>query len=162
MLGARNPYTATSHSCSTGSDVTVPNVAGQPYSEAVDALVASGLTPNPMRELPPPGESATPASYSVIRQDTIPGASIACGAAIDITIAYRPGILHVVQEGDTWASVASDQGISLEELLSFSGLSVAEPESSDQSPDTPLELGQALPLSAHPATLNTLPTSTSP
>lgn len=162
VLGARNPYTASAPSCSTGSDVTVPNVAGQPYTEAVNALVNLALTPNPTRELPPPEITATPADYSVIRQNAVPGTSITCGTVIDITVAYRPGILYVIQAGDTWASVANAQGIPLDELLSFSGLTIAELESSDQSPDTPLPLGQALPLSAHPATVNTLPTSTSP
>lgn len=162
VLGARNPYAAASLTCSAGSDVTVPDVAGQPYSEAIDTLLTAGLIANPARELPPPGETATAADYSVVRQNTMPGASSACGTAIDIVIAYRPGILYVVHEGDSWASVASDQGISLDQLLSFSGLSLAELKSSGQNPNSPLPLGQAIPLSAHPATLNTVPTSTSP
>lgn len=162
VLGARSPYAAASLTCSSGSDVTVPDVAGQPYIEAIDTLLAAGLIANPARELPPPGETATAADYSVVRQDTMPGASSSCGTAIDIVLAYRPGILYVVQEGDSWASVASDQGISLDQLLSFSGLTLAELESSGQSPNSPLPLGQALPLSAHPATLNTVPTGTSP
>ena len=70
--------------------------------------------------------------------------------------------LYIVQEGDTYESIAASQGITLEQLLGFNGLCVAELEASSQSLAAPLALGQVLRLSIDPATMNTVPTTTTP
>jgi hypothetical protein len=144
--------TTVPHGCtSPGAQALVPDVAGIPYAAAIAILTSEGLEPNALREVPPPGETATDADYAVVRQNAAPGTRTPCGTIVDITVAYRPGILYVVQEGDTYQSIAVAQGISVEQLLGFSGLTVAELEASGQSPTTPLTLGQALRLSNSPA-----------
>ena len=152
----------TTPSCAiTGAQALVPNVAGMPWVDAAAVLAAAGLEPNALPELPAPVETATDADYYVIiRQETAPGTITSCGTIVDITVAYRTGILYIVQEGDTYESIAASQGITLEQLLGFNGLTVAELELSGQDPSTPLTLGQALRLSNSPATLNTVPTTT--
>lgn len=151
----------TTPSCAiTGAQALVPNVAGMPWVDAAAVLATAGLEPNALRELPPPGETATDDDYAVIRQKTAPGTTTSCGTIVDLTIAYRPGILYIVQEGDTYESIATSQGITLEQLLSFSSLTAAELELAGQDPSAPLALGQALRLSNSPATLNTVPTTT--
>jgi LysM domain/PASTA domain len=164
----------TTPSCAiTGAQALVPNVAGMPWVDADAALVTAGLEPNALPELPAPLEDATDADYYVIiRQETAPGTITPCGTTVDITVAYRPGTLYIVQEGDTYESIAASQGIPLEQLLGFNGLSVAALEASGRSPDALLALGQALRLgpcptseacsgpSTDPATLNTAPTTT--
>lgn len=152
----------TTPSCAiTGAQALVPNVAGMPYADAVAALASAGLEPNALREFPPPGETATDADYAVVRQNAAPGTTTPCGTIVDIVVAYRPGILYIVQEGDTYESIAASQGITLEQLLGFSSLTVADLEASGQSSTAPLTLGQALRLSNSLATLNTVPTTTS-
>ena len=146
----------------TGAQALVPNVAGLPWADAAALLATAGLEPNALPELPPPLETSTAADYYIIRQTTAPGTITPCGTIVDITVAYRPGILYIVQEGDTYESIAASQGITLEQLLGFSGLSVAELEASGQSPTAPLALGQALRLSNDPAPLNTVPATTMP
>ena len=136
---------------------SVPNVAGKSWVDAAADLLAAGLAPNALPELPAPLETPDADYYVIIRQATEPGTISPCGTTIDITVAYRPGILYVVQDGDTYESIASSQSITLDQLLGFNSLTVAELEASDQTPSDPLVLGQALRLSLDPATLNTLP-----
>lgn len=151
----------TTPSCTiTGAQSLVPNVAGMSWVDAAAALAAAGLEPNALPELPPPLETPDADYYVIIRQETAPGTIAPCGTIVGITVAYRPGVLYVVQEGDTYESIAASQGITLEQLLAFSGLSVAELEASGHSPAAPLALGQAVRLSMDPATLNTVPTTT--
>ena len=151
----------TTPSCAvTGAQALVPNVAGMSYADAVAALASAGLEPNALRELPPPGETATDADYTVMNQRTAPGTITSCSAVIDIVVAYRPGSLYVVQDGDTWKSIAGSQGITLEELLGFSGLTVAELAADGQSPNTRLTPGQAVRLSSMQP--YTAPTTTMP
>ncbi len=151
----------TTPSCAiTGAEALVPNVAGMPYADAVAALASAGLEPNALREFPPPGENARDADHAVVRQNTAPGTLASCGTIVDVTVAYRPGILYIVQEGDTYESIATSQGITLDQLLGFSGLTVAKLELAGQDSSAPLALGQALRLSNSPATLNTVPTTT--
>lgn len=157
---ASAPASTTPNCTITGAEVLVPNVAGMPYADAVAALASAGLEPNPVRELPPPGETATDADYTVIRQRTAPGTTTSCGTIVDITVAYRPGTLYVVQDGDTWESIAASQGITVEELLGFSGLTVAELAANGQSPTTPLTLGEAVRLTSTQP--HTDPTTTMP
>jgi len=141
----------------TDAQSLVPNVAGMSWVDAAADLLTAGFEPNALPELPAP--LATPdADYVIIRQAAAPGAIAPCGATVDIIVAYRPGILYVVQDGDTYESIASSQGITLEQLLSFNGMTVAELEAAGQSPSAPLALGQALRLSLDPATSNTVPT----
>ncbi len=142
----------TTPSCAiTSAQALVPNVAGMAWVEAAAVLETAGLEPNALPELPAPVEDATDADYYfIIRQETAPGTITPCGTTVDITVAYRPGILYIVQEVDTYESIAASEGITLEQLLGFNGLSVAELEASGQSPTTPLALGQALRLSACP------------
>ena len=95
-----------------------------------------------------------------MNQRTAPGTTTSCGTIIDIVVGYRPGNLYVVRDGDTWESIAASQGITLEELLGFSGLTVAELAANGQSPTTPLTPGQAVRLtSIQPYTA---PTTTMP
>lgn len=164
----------TTPSCAiTGAQAVVPNVAGMPWGDAAAVLTTAGLQSNPLPELPAPFETPD-TDYVIIRQATAPGTITPCGTAIDITVAYRPGTLYIVQEGDTYESIANSQGITPEQLLGFNGLSVAELEAAGQSSTAPLALGQALRLSKCPtsgacsgpstdlATLNTGPPSTDP
>lgn len=165
----------TTPSCAiTGAQALVPNVAGMPWVDAAAVLETAGLEPNALPELPPPLETPDADYYIIIRQDAAPGTITTCGTTVDITVAYRPGILYIVQEGDTYQSIAASQGITLEQLLGFNGLSVAELDAAGQSPSAPVALGQALRLSpcptseacsgprTDPATLNTLPPTTRP
>ena len=150
----------TTPSCAiTGAQALVPNVAGMPWLDGAAVLATAGLDSYALPELPPPLETAPDADYYVImRQETAPGTITSCGTIVDITVAYRPGIIYVVQEGDTYESIAASQGITLEQLLGLSGLSVAELEASGQSSTAPLALGQALPLSNRPTTVPPTPT----
>ncbi len=148
---AGNPTTA--NACANpGEQTSVPNVAGMPYADARAALASAGLEPNALQEHPPPGVISNDADYAVMRQKTAPGTTTSCGTIVDIVVAFRPGILYVVQDGDTYESIAAAQGITLDQLLGFSGLTVAELKTSGESPAAPLTLGQALPLSSQPAT----------
>jgi hypothetical protein len=161
-------------SCAIGAQVVVPNVAGMTWVHADVVLATAGLESYALPELSAPTENARDADYYVIvRQKTAPGTITSCGTIVDIMVAYRPGILYIVQEGDTYESIAASHGITLEQLLSFSGLSAAELEASGQSPATPLALGQAVPISIRSsdaegippgdsATPNTAPTTTMP
>ena len=151
----------TTPSCAiTGAQALVPNVAGMPWVDAAAVLATAGLEPNALPELSPPLETPDADYYVIIRQATAPGTITSCGTVVDITVAYRPGVLYIVQEGDTYESIAASQGITLEQLLGFNGLSVAELEASGQSSSAPLALGHALRLSIDPATLNTVSTTT--
>jgi hypothetical protein len=173
---------------STNAQSVVPNVAGMSWVDAADALLAAGLASNALPELPAPFETPDADYYVIIRQATVPGTAAPCGTTIDITVAYQPGILYVVQDGDTYQSIAASHGITLEQLLGFQGLSVAELEASGRNPSAPLALGQALrlsvcrssnapapqacsgpssdldtvPPSIDPATANTAPATTTP
>ena len=146
----------------TGAQTVVPNVAGLPWVDAAAVLEAAGLESNALPELPAPFETPDADYYVIIRQGAVPGTIAPCGSTVGITVAYRPGVLYVVQEGDTFESIAASQGFTLEQLLGFNGLSEAELEASGQSPAAPLELGQALRLSIDAATLNTIPATTMP
>ncbi len=145
----------------TGAQALVPNVAGLPWVEAADVLATAGLEQNALPELPPPLETPD-ADYVIIRQAKAPGTTTSCGAVVDITVAYRPGPLHTVQEGDTYESIAASQSITVAQLLAFNGMTITKLEASGQSPTTPLALGQALRLSHDPATLNTDPEQSAP
>lgn len=140
---------------STNAQSVVPNVAGMSWVDAADALLAAGLASNALPELPAPFETPDADLYVIIRQATIPGTAAPCGTTVDITVAYQPGTLYVVQDGDTYQSIAASQGITLEQLLGFQGLSVAELETSGRNPSTALALGQALRISLCPSS-NTL------
>ncbi len=143
----------TTPSCASASTpALVPNVAGLPWVDAAAMLEAARLGSNALPELPGPAVEATDADlYVTVRQDTAPGTITPCGTTVDIIVAYRPGILHIVQEGDSFESIAASQGLTLDELLVFNGLSVAELEEFGQSPSAPLALGQALRLGPCPA-----------
>jgi hypothetical protein len=129
---------------STNAQSVVPNVAGMSWVDAADALFAAGLASNALPELPAPFETPDADYYVIIRQATVPGTAAPCGTTIDITVAYQPGFLYVVQDGDSYQSIADSMGITLEQLLGFQGLSVAELEASGRNPSAPLALGQAL------------------
>lgn len=135
----------------TGPQVLVPNVAGMPWEDATAVLAAAGLEPLPLPELPPPLDTPDPGLYVIVRQDTAPGTSKSCGSVVAVTVAYRPGPLYLVQDGDTYESIAASQGITLEQLLDFQGLSLVELEASGGDPSAPLALGQALRLSECPS-----------
>ncbi len=150
LLGGTEPAPAeapsTNPSCAiSGPRVLVPDVAGMPWEDAVAVLAASGLEPLPLPELPPP--ASDPDSYVIVRQNTAPGKGTLCGSVVALTIEYRPGPLYVVQDGDTYESIAASQGITLDELLGFQGLSIADLETSGGDISAPLAVGQALRLS---------------
>ena len=136
---------------STNAQSEVPNVAGMSWVHAADALLAAGLASNALPELPGPSDAPDADLYVIIRQATIPGTTAPCGTTVDITVAYQPGTLYVVQDGDTYQSIAVAQGITLEQLLALQGLSVEELEASCRNASTLLALGQALRLSACPS-----------
>lgn len=142
-----------------GGETAVPNVAGMAYGAAVDQLLAAGLSFEAMREIPPEGETATDDGYAIVGQDTAPGDTVSCGAVVRITAAWRPGTLYTIKPGDTWESIATAQGVPVEELLAFNGSSIAELEAAGESTTSPLEIGRAIPLSSRQPTLNT-PTTT--
>lgn len=144
--------TPPSPSCATtGAPALVPNVAGMAWVDATAVLTSAGLEPLPLPELPAPIDTPNPDLYVIIRQATAPGTITSCGTVVDVTVAYQPGILHIVQDGDTYESIAASQGITLEQLLGFNGLSVAELEASDRDSAAPLVLGQALRLGECPS-----------
>lgn len=142
---------------STNAQSVVPNVAGMSWVDAADALLAAGLASNALPELPGPSDAPAADLYVIIRQATIPGTIAPCGTTVDITVAYQPGTLYIVQGGDTYQSIAASQGITLDQLLGFQGLSVAELEASGRNPSTPLALGQALRLGVCPSSNATEP-----
>ena len=129
------------------------------FGDAVAALISAGLTPDPIKEARRAGTPISDADYTVMSQRTVPGMSTICGSAITIVAAYRPGAVHVVQEGDTYQSIAEAEGISVEKLLGFSGLTVLELENSGQTPSSPLALGQAIRLSHITASEDSVPTT---
>jgi hypothetical protein len=143
-----------------GGETAVPNVAGMAYGAAVDQLLAAGLSFEAMREAPPAGETATDDGYAIVGQDTAPGDTVACGAVVRITAAWRPGKLYTIEPGDTWESVAAAQGIPVEDLLGFNGFTIAELDAAGETTTSPLEIGRAISLSIRQPTLNTIPTTT--
>jgi len=159
----------TTPSCAiTGEQAVVPNVAGMPWGDAAAVLATAGFQSNALPELPGPFETPD-TDYVIIRQATAPGTITPCGTTVDITVAYRPGTLYIVQEGDTYESIAASQGVTLDQLLDLNALSIAQLEAAGRSPASLLALGQALRLSPCPtpegcsgpsndlATLNTVP-----
>ncbi len=152
---------ATDPTCSDGGgEATVPNVAGMAYPAAVDTLLAIGLSFEVLREVPPEGETATDDTYAVVGQDATPGDTLACGDVVRITAAYRPGKLHTIHPGDTWESIAAAEGIPVDDLLNFNGLTIAELEAAGKNIASPLEIGRAISLSIPQPTLDTVPTTT--
>ena len=164
----------TTPSCAiTGAQALVPNVAGMPWGDAAAVLTTAGLQSNPIPELPAPFETPD-TDYVIIRQATAPGTITPCGTTVDITVAYQPGTLYIVQEGDTYESIANSQGITLEQLLDLNALSIAQLEAAGRGPSSELALGQALRLSPCPtpeecsgpsndlATPNTVPDPATP
>ncbi|BAN01559.1 PASTA domain-containing protein [Ilumatobacter coccineus] len=146
--------------CADGDQTAIPSVAGMAYPAAVDKLLASGLSFEVMREAPPEGETATDNDYAVVDQGTTPGDTVACGAEVRITAAWRPGKLHPIEPGETWESIAATQDIPVVELLGFNGFTVAELEAAGESTTSPLEVGRAISLSIRQPTLNTVPAPT--
>ena len=165
MLGQTTSPAAvnpTPNCSSANAQSVVPNVAGMSWVDAADALLAAGLASNALPELPGPSDAPDADLYVIIRQATIPGTTAPCGTTVDITVAYQPGTLYVVRDGDTYQSIAASQGITLEQLLGFQGLSVAELEASGRSPSTVLALGQALRLSVCPSSNTSAPQCSGP
>lgn len=156
-----NAATVPSPGCADPAGRTlVPNVSGLSYPEAVDAMISAGLDFEVVRELPVDGETASDDLHTVVAQNVAPAESVECGTVVRITAAYRAGILYVVQPGDTYESIAESQGIPVETLLEFSGLSVAELDAVGESTTTVLNVGRAIPLSAGQPTLTTVVTTT--
>ena len=126
-----------------GVTVTVPNAAGMAGDAAIALLNGTGLRPDQLQEALPNGVVTKPADFAVVDQGLAPGAVVACGSAIRIVLAYKPGPLHVVQQGDTYDSIAASEGLTVEQLLDFNGLTKLQPIGQLTAP----KLGQALRLS---------------
>ena len=126
-------------SCAEGAtEISLPNVAGLSYFDAAAELTRLGVTPQAMLEHTPLGTSTD--ADPVVNQRTPPGANIDCGAIVELVVAFNPGPLHVVQPGDTFASIAAAEGLTIDQLLAFSGLET----------DAVLKVGLAVRLTAEP------------
>ncbi|HRE03660.1 MAG TPA: PASTA domain-containing protein, partial [Ilumatobacteraceae bacterium] len=101
--------------CAAGeAQIVVPNVAGMSYAEAEAALVSLGLHVTPIFEDSPLG--ATTDADPVTKQGTAPGAVVACDAGVTVGVAFQPGPLHVVQDGESLASISEAGGPTVQEL----------------------------------------------
>ena len=126
-------------SCAEGAtEISLPNVAGLSYRDAAAELTRLGAAPQAMLEQTPGGTSTD--SDPVVNQRTPPGATIDCGATVELVVAFNPGPLHIVQSGDTFTSIAAAGGLTVDQLLAFNGLEA----------DTVLKVGVAVRLTAPP------------
>jgi hypothetical protein len=144
--------------CSDGTgETTVPNVAGMSYDVAIATLNAAGVGFEVV-PMVPDGGSAT-YGYVVAKQDTTPGDTLACGDVVVLTVADRPKINYTIQPGDTWESIASVQGIAIDDLLDANGVTLATLEASGETVASPLDPGRTITLLL-PATLENAPATT--
>lgn len=96
---------ATVMSCDAGAtQIELPNVAGMTYRDAAAELTRLGASPEPLLELTPWG--TTTDADPVVNQRT----------------AFQPGPLHVVQNGDTLASIAAAAGLTVDQLVAYNGV----------------------------------------
>ena len=104
-----------------------------------------------------PGATGADASAQEAESGTtVPGTrtdpSSSCGSrtltitdtTLELVAADRPGPVHVVQAGETWASIAADEGLTVDLLLEFNGLTTAELALTGETVDTPLDAGTAV------------------
>lgn len=142
---APGPTVAPDQPCSDGpGETTVPNVAGTLYSDAVETLRVAGVGFDVVREGSPGAEVAIGDGYVVVRQDTAPGSTHVCGDVVVLTVGHRARGTYTTQPGDTWESIAAAQGISVEDLLDFNGLTIAELEATEETVASPLEVGRVI------------------
>lgn len=132
-----------------GSVVTVPLVAGTSYEAAANALSALGLEPVGGFESSPRGTASE--SDLVLSQRTPPGESVSCGATIQLVVPFEPGPFYVTESGDSYVSIAAEQGLSTDELLSFNGTSARELEVQGAAVGAPLDAGLGVRLTSPPS-----------
>jgi LysM repeat protein len=147
--------------CRDGTgETTVPNVAGIPYSEAVDTLGAAGVEFEVVPEGSPAEEVAIVDGYVVVKQHTAPGSTLVCGDVVVLTVGYRARATYTIQPGDTWESIAAAQGISVEDLLDFNGLTIAELEATSETVASPLDVGRVIRFGVPVSNVGTAPPTT--
>lgn len=134
-----------------GQTTSVPNVAGLPYLWAIDALGAAGLESDAIREAAPDGTSGSDEQYTIVEQNVVPLEVVACGSVIVVTAAYRPGRLRIVEPGDTYDSIAAVEGLPVELLLDYNGLTTTELQAAGVTTIDPLDVGRAIRLTQGPA-----------
>lgn len=110
-------------------------------------------TSSPSIGAPAPGQrrievTASSTAARNVRQKPDPGSTVDCGSNVELTLAYRPGELYAIQDGDTYESIAAAHGITVEQLLGFSSLTVAELSATGETPTSSLKAGGALRISA--------------
>jgi LysM repeat protein len=144
--------------CGDGTgETSVPNVAGMQYDMAIDTLNAAGLGSEVVPSIPD-AASAT-YGYVVAKQGTIPGATVACGDVVVLTVGDRPKINYTIQSGDTWESIASAQGVPIDDLLDANGLTATTLEATGETITSPLDPGRTITILL-PPTLETAPPTT--
>jgi len=135
--------------CSAGGrSAVVPLVVGMSYDEAARALTKIGFDVEASFENSPAG-SATgndPVVNQLATGSPVPGGPAPCGALIRLAVALLPGALHVVQTGETYTAIAESEGVDVDDLLTYNGLTREEIASQGRSINSPLMAGEALQL----------------
>lgn len=143
------PDPMASATCATGSPTAVlPLVVGMTFDEATATLEQAGFTTEGLFENSPAGTANgdDPVVNQLATGYPAPGEPATCGAAIRLAVALLPGRFQVVQDGDTYPAIAEAEGIDVDELLSFNGLTRDSLASEGRTIDSPLMAGQAVSL----------------
>jgi hypothetical protein len=141
------PSSTNTKRCAAGDQTgIVPMVAGLSYDEATATLQAAGFVAEARFENSPAGTANgdDPVISQLADGNPVPTEPARCGASIPLTVALLPGRLHLVQDGETYPTIAQAEGISVDELLSYNGLTQDEVTASGRSIDSPLMGGQAI------------------
>lgn len=141
------PGTANDATCASGGSTAVlPLVVGMSYDDAARTLERAGFGAEPTFENSPDGTAGgdDPVVNQLTTGHPSPLEPATCGVSIPLTVAFQPGPLHLVQNGETYPSIAEAEGLDLDELLAYNGLTRDELDSQGRTIDSPLMAGVAL------------------
>lgn len=133
--------------CASGASTAVlPLVVGMSYDDAARTLEQAGFGVEPRFENSPAGtaDGDDPVMNQLTTGHPAPLEPATCGVSIPLTVAFQPGPLHLVQNGETYPSIAEAEGIDVDDLLAYNGLTRDELGSQGRSIDSPLMAGEAL------------------
>ncbi len=142
LPGAVNDATC----ASGGLTAVLPLVVGMSYDDAARTLEQAGFGAEPTFENSPAGTANgdDPVVNQLTTGHPVPLEPATCGVSIPLTVAFQPGPLHLVQNGETYPSIAEAEGINVDDLLAHNGLTRDELGSQGRTIDSPLMAGQAL------------------
>ena len=131
---------------SGGLTAVVPLVVGMSYDDAARTLEQAGFGAEPTFENSPASTARgdDPVVNQLATGRPVPLEPATCGLSIRLTVAFQPGPLHLVQNGETYPSIAEAEGIDVDDLLAYNGLTRDELGSQGRSIDSPLMAGEAL------------------